>query len=84
MERKVPNKPINNIYLFIVRLALQRYSLETDEFYKLTEWKQIFKHPDIVRTAYIAIDLWISENFIGLHRYLHNEAKRIYLALLNS
>jgi hypothetical protein len=71
-------------YLFIIHLALQRYSLDTKEFYKLTDCKQIFEHPDIVRSAYVAIDLWRSEKFVGLIHSLHNEAKCIHLALLNA
>ena len=80
MEYKAPNDK----YLFIVHLALQRYSLETKEFYKLTDWKQIFKHPDIVRSAYVAIDLWRSEKFVSLDQDKQNDAKLIHLALLNT
>ena len=80
MEYKAPDDK----YLFIVHLALQRYSLETKEFYKLTDWKQIFEHPDIVRSAYVAIDLWRSEKLIGLHNDLHDDAKRMHSALLNA
>jgi len=80
MENKAPD----DIYLFIVSLALQRYSLEMLEFYKLTEWTQIFKYPDILRSAYVALDLWKTEKFIGLEYKYQNDAKRIYLALLNA
>ena len=45
---------------------------------------EIFKHPDIVRRAYVALDLWKTDKFIGLDCKYHNEAKHIYLALLNS
>jgi hypothetical protein len=76
--------PPDDIYLFIVHLALQRYSLEIDEFYKLTDWRQIFKHPNIVRSAYIALDLWKTENFVGLHYKTQNDARLIHLALLNA
>ncbi len=74
----------DDIYLYIVKLALEKYSLEIPEFYKLLNRKEIFTHPDIVRRAYVALDLWKTEKFIGLDCKYHNEAKHIYLALLNS
>lgn len=80
MDRKAPQ----DTYLFIIQLALERYNLETDEFYKLTNWPQIYKHPNIVRTAYVALDLWRSEKFIGLPYQYQNEAKLIHVALLNA
>ena len=80
MECKAPDDK----YLFIVHLALQRYSLETKEFYKLTDWKQIFEHPYIVRSAYVAIDLWRTEKFVSLEQDKLRDAKRIHLALLNA
>ena len=70
--------------LFIVHLALQRYSLQTDDFYELHEWSQIFKHPCIVRSAYVALDLWSTEKFEGLPQDKHTETKRILIALLNA
>ncbi len=77
-------KTPNDEYLFIVKLALQRYSLETDDFYKLNNWTQIFKHPEIVRTAYVALDLWNTEKFVGLEKDKHIEARRILITLLNA
>ena len=80
MECKAPDDK----YLFIVHLALQRYSLETKECYKLTDWKQIFEYPDIVKSAYVAIDLWRTEKFVSLEQDKLKDAKFIYLALLNA
>jgi hypothetical protein len=75
--------PPDDVYLFIVHLALQRYSLCIDDFYKLTEWHQIFKHPNIIRSAYIALDFWNTEKFIGLDYKKQNDARLILLALQN-
>ena len=74
----------DDIYLYIVKLALEKYSLEIPEFYTLTKGKEIFTHPDIGKRAYVALDLWKTEKFIGLDCKYQNEAKLIYLALLNS
>ena len=76
-------KPPDDVYLFIVHLALQRYSLQTDDFYKLTVWREIFSNPNIIRSAYIALDLWNIEKFIGLDYKKQNQAKLILLALQN-
>lgn len=76
--------PPDDAYLFIIHLALQRYSLETDHFYKLNNWTEIFKHPEIVRSSYVALDLWNTEKFVGLGLDKHIEARRILLALLNA
>lgn len=82
MEQEIPETP-DKKYLFIVKLALERYSLETNKFYRLTKWKQIFRHPDIVRSAYVALDLWKTERFVDLDREMHYEAKLLHFALLN-
>jgi len=71
-------------YLFIIYSALEKYSLFTEEFYKLTDWKQIYKYPVLVNSAYVALDLWNSQKFIGLDITKHREAKLILFALLNS
>lgn len=80
MEQEIPDER----YLFIVKMALERYSLETDEFNRLTKWKKIFKYPDIIRRAYVALDLWKTERFVDLDREMHYEAKLLHFALLNA
>ena len=78
------NNSSEDMYLFIIYSALERYSLFMTEFYELNEWKQIYKYPVLVNCAYVALDLWNSEKFIGLDITKHREAKLILLALLNS
>ena len=76
--------PPDDVYLFIVHLALQKYSLQTDEFYKLNDWASIYNYPVLVKFAYVALDLWSAEKFQGLHYKKQNDARLILNALLNA
>lgn len=73
----------DDVYLYIMYLALERYSLFTDEFYKLNCWKEIINYPYLFTNTYVALDLWFFENFKGLKYDKHIEAKRILSAFLN-